>query len=80
MKPISVQRCTADVLMRLIVPASSPSGSSAEAGRVLSIIPKAKQVGSENRPVVNKAENEATSGQGPAGMWEKSSGWLEERL
>lgn len=78
MKPISVQRFPADVRMRLTVPASSPSASSGELGRVLSIMAKAKTLGPANRPVVNSAAREAASGQGPGGMWEKSSGCLEE--
>ena len=48
MKPISVQRWISDVRTRLIVPASSPSGSSAEGGRVMSMMANANEVGFEN--------------------------------
>lgn len=48
MKPISVHRWASDVRTRLIVPANSPSGSSEDGGRVLSIMANANDVGFEN--------------------------------
>jgi len=45
--PISVHRFTGDVRIKLTVPASSPSGSSGDGGRVLSIIAKANDSGLE---------------------------------
>jgi hypothetical protein len=47
MNPISVRRFVGDVRIKLTVPASSPSGSSGDGGRVLSMIAKAKDSGLE---------------------------------
>ena len=47
MNPISVHRFVGDVRIKLTVPASSPSGSSGDGGRVLSMIAKAKDSGLE---------------------------------
>lgn len=43
--PISVHRFVGDVRIKLTVPASSPSGSSRDGGRVLSIMAKANDSG-----------------------------------
>ena len=83
--PISVDRCVSDVRTRLIVPASSPSGSSGEAGRVLSMMAKAKDVRFEKARswvcvgVWNSEAKLSWLGQGPMGMWVYSSGCDEER-
>lgn len=80
MKPISVHRCVSDVRTRLIVPASSPSGSSIDGGRVLSMIAKANEVGFENeRSDVtdwewNSALSASSEFQGPMGMCVYSPG------
>lgn len=85
MKPISVQRWISDVRTRLMVPASSPSGSSVDGGRVLSMIANANEVGFENdRGDVwecewNSALNCSSEVHGPMGMCVYSSGWEDER-
>lgn len=86
MNPISVHRCVADVRMKLTVPASSPSGSSGDGARVLSIIAKANDSGFGNErmppggPSVNSSLKSVAESQGPMGMWEYISGCGEDSL
>lgn len=47
-KPISVHKSVGDVRIKLTVPANSPSGSSSDEGRVLSMMAKENDWGFEN--------------------------------
>lgn len=86
MNPTSVHRCIGDVRMKLTVPASSPSGSSGDGARVLSIIAKANDSGLENEmmlldgPSVNSFLKSVAESHGPTGKCEYISGYGEDSL